>query len=293
VGYHVTILRTQGRTAIPIGIDEIERAVAGRPEFRLTRDVRGEPVVEFADCGNPPPCVWHTDGEWWTKNPDKATIDAMCRLADLLDARVLGDELETYRSSGDRYFHSDDAPPPGKHRRKKPAMRFWVMGVCLILGILAGRCSRRKPSEALESPASSATPVLINGSFDGNSLAPWDCEEGTIVQDGDNPVLEVTLDGGVFGLRQDIQWPGGEQALTLSFRVKAGHASEESPIQLRARLFDQKGNSAIIATRSVAESSKWLEVNTSVQRPDFAPVSFMIESNRGEGSLRIDDVRLE
>lgn len=141
--------------------------------------------------------------------------------------------------------------------------------------------------------ADAAGPLLDNGGFDAKELAPWECAEGKLARDGDNPVLEVEPDGGVFGLSQDVKWTASKKKSTLTFRVKAAQASKDSPIQLRVRLFDKEGNSEIILARSVTEPGKWIAVKGEVARPDFEPVSFMIESNRGEGKLWLDDVALE
>lgn len=142
-------------------------------------------------------------------------------------------------------------------------------------------------------PLAPAGPLLKNGGFDAKEPAPWECEEGKLARDGDNPVLEISLDGGVFGLAQDFQWPAEKGKLTLTFRVKADQATKESPVQLRARLFDKEGNSEIVATATVKESGKWITVKAMVARPDTETVSFLLESNRGQGTLWIDDVALE
>ena len=164
-------------------------------------------------------------------------------------------------------------PDPGRHHDR--GMRLLLSWLGLILA------------------AEGAEPLLKNGNFDAKDLAPWECEEGQLDRDGDNPVLAVTLDGGVFGLSQDFQWPAEIRKSTLTFRVKADQASKKSPVQLRVRLFDKEGNSAIILTKPVQEPGKWIEVKGAVERPDFEPVNFMIESNRGEGRLWLDDVALQ
>ena len=70
MGYHVTILRTSNGEQIPITEDEIVAAIRGSSRFQALKDVNGEPIVEIDTGTHPNPCVWHSDGELWTKNPD-------------------------------------------------------------------------------------------------------------------------------------------------------------------------------------------------------------------------------
>ena len=139
MGYHVTILRTQGKTSLPITEDEIERAAATLPGGRYDRAER----TLRADGGMQ---LWHQDGELWTKNPDVAGLERMIALADALGARVRGDEGETYRSQGDSYIHPDDedahrATAASSDRRRRRERRTWIVRgiVVALLVILAGR----------------------------------------------------------------------------------------------------------------------------------------------------------
>lgn len=147
---------------------------------------------------------------------------------------------------------------------------------------------------ALSHPAL-AGPILRNGGFD-KELTPWTCEEGKIVPDPDkkeNSLLEITLDGGIFGLGQKIKWPANKKELTLSFRVKASVATEQSPVQWRLRISDKEENSALVAGATIKKSGEWLIVTQVIKRPESEPASMMLESNRGEGILWIDDVELK
>lgn len=140
-----------------------------------------------------------------------------------------------------------------------------------------------------------AEPLLLNGGFD-KKLPPWECEEGKIVPDPDkkdNSVLEVELDGGVFGLSQAFKWPAEKKELTLSFRIKASAATKNEPVQWRLRIYDKDQNSALAAGAKIEKSGEWITVKQVIERPESAPVSVMLESNRGEGKLWIDDLKLE
>ncbi len=144
-------------------------------------------------------------------------------------------------------------------------------------------------------PALAAEPLLKNPGFD-KELKPWTCDEGKIVPDPekkDNSLLEITIDGGVFGLGQDIEWPGDKKELTLTFRVKASAATKKSPVQWRLRIYDKAENSALAAGAKIEKSGEWITVKQVIKRPDSEPVSILLESNRGEGKLWIDDLKLE
>lgn len=144
-------------------------------------------------------------------------------------------------------------------------------------------------------PVAAAEPLLKNSGFD-KKLAPWTCEDGKIVPDPDkkeNTLLEVTLDGGVFGLSQEIKWPADQKKLTLSFRIKASAATEKSPVQWRLRIYDKAENSALAAGAKITASGEWITVKKEIERPESEPASIMLETNRGEGTLWIDDLKLE
>lgn len=139
MGYHVTILRTRGKTPLPIAEDEIERAAATLPGWRYDRAER----TLHAEGGLQ---LWFQDGELWTKNPDDAALERMLALAAALGARVRGDEGETYRSLDDTYAHPDDeddrrAAAAATQAWKRKERRIWIVrGVAVaLLAVAAGR----------------------------------------------------------------------------------------------------------------------------------------------------------
>ncbi len=140
-----------------------------------------------------------------------------------------------------------------------------------------------------------ADSILKNSGFD-KELAPWECEEGKLSPDPekeDNQVLRIELEGGVFSLAQDIQWLAEKKKLTLAFRIRASKATAASLVQLRVRIYDKEGNSELADGLIVKKSGVWIDFKSVLERPDFEPVSFTLESNRGEGTLWVDDVTLE
>ena len=153
MGYHVHILRTRGVEKIPITEEEVSRLLSGNPDFRENRDANGEAIVELSCDEESPSCLWFSEGELWTRNPDERTIDAMCKLAALLGGRVRGDELETYRSSTESYCHPDDEAEQVetarinketliRTKRGTFVMNCCIFGTFLVLGLIVATCSR-------------------------------------------------------------------------------------------------------------------------------------------------------
>jgi len=140
----------------------------------------------------------------------------------------------------------------------------------------------------------SAESFLKNSGFDGK-LAPWKCEDGKLAADPENPkntALRLIVDD-VFGLSQKFRWPAGKKQLKFTFRARAETASKVSPIQLRVRLYDAKENSALVSTHRITTAGKWEVIKLTIEKPDLEIISFMLESNRGNSILWLDDVTLE
>lgn len=103
MGYHVTILRSNQGKQLAISLDEAVSAAASIEGWRYTET---PPTFEYR-CAEGTCSLWYQDGELWTKNPDGWCINAMLALAGRLQARVRGDEWETY-DTGRTYLHPDD-----------------------------------------------------------------------------------------------------------------------------------------------------------------------------------------
>lgn len=106
MGYHVTILRTHPGKQIPISLEEAISATRGIDGWRYHES---PPTFEFqAEEGS---CALrYQDGVLWTQNPEAWQLGVMVALANSLDARVRGDEWETYDLAGNAYQHPDDIP---------------------------------------------------------------------------------------------------------------------------------------------------------------------------------------
>src|SRR6185503_10077857 len=106
MGYHVAILRTAAGVPSPILSSELSDATRAVSGWSLTQ---GEtPTLTYSPNGEEIVSLWHTDGELWAKNPSDEGLSAMIALAEQLEARVRGDELETYRTPTSSYVHPDD-----------------------------------------------------------------------------------------------------------------------------------------------------------------------------------------
>ncbi len=109
MGYHVAIVRTDAGQAVPITRDELVRALPAM-NARLDWYQARTPWTELYEPakGDASELLLFEDGELWAKTPSDTFIALMIELADLLGARVRGDELETYRTLDDVYRHPDD-----------------------------------------------------------------------------------------------------------------------------------------------------------------------------------------
>lgn len=111
MGYHLSILRTNGKQNIPIDQMEIESLPGAFPEWQF--DTKQIALVSVDDRDDAP-ALWFTDGQLWTTNPSDETIASMITLANKLGARVRGDEFETYRTVNETYVHPDDMETLGE-----------------------------------------------------------------------------------------------------------------------------------------------------------------------------------
>jgi hypothetical protein len=142
MGYHVAILRSAHGRLLPIELDEA-RAAASDLGWTFT----GTPPTFELRRGEKSCSLWYDHGELWAKNPDPWEIEPMLALATKLEARVRGDEYETYSSPDDTYNHPDDVQLKKEDDarslellRRDPLspekMRYYIIGFFVSLGIL-------------------------------------------------------------------------------------------------------------------------------------------------------------
>lgn len=153
MSYHVAVLRTAGKRKLPIMKEEVAHAVAQVGEMRLVHDPEGKSVVEIIRNGEAIAALALDRGELWAKNPDRETLQSMLSLADILQARVRGDEFETYRTPDEVYEHPDDraekqqAQQAGRDLARRARLNQWVLNVCifgffLLLALIVAHCDK-------------------------------------------------------------------------------------------------------------------------------------------------------
>lgn len=103
MSYHLTILRSANGLQLPITLAEAQAAAGRLPGWRATGDAQ----FEYADARGSL-LLWHGDGELWARLGDAWQLAPMLALAAELDARVRGDEFETYATPEQTYAHPDD-----------------------------------------------------------------------------------------------------------------------------------------------------------------------------------------
>ena len=99
MGYDLHITRADDWSdshANPISAEEWLAVVAADPELKL--DPANGPHFAVWTQGADPEGAWFdwSDGQVFTKNPDRATLATMLRLAERLGAKVQGDDGELY-----------------------------------------------------------------------------------------------------------------------------------------------------------------------------------------------------
>lgn len=135
MSYNVTIIRTGDGKRRPILREEVAGVVESRRELRATDGDGGTLDVTIRSRGEDSPVLVWQDGEVWTRNPSVETLQLMIDLATQLDARVRGDELETYRTPAESYVHPDDAGlvRQVKAATKRSIVRHRLMGFLPVL----------------------------------------------------------------------------------------------------------------------------------------------------------------
>lgn len=141
MGYHVAILRTRNGQRIPITENEVDSLVASLSGSRIKLDERNKNVLNVVIAKDGKDVSWlaFQDGRLWTKNPEENEIQVMIDIAKQLDARVRGDEFETFRTPTETFPHPDDrldiqrAEESAKRLRKTARSKQLRLNLALIL----------------------------------------------------------------------------------------------------------------------------------------------------------------
>lgn len=157
-----------------------------------------------------------------------------------------------------------------------------------------GRDPRNPRSLGRAAPARRSPNLLANGDFSAG-LAHWELSgKGAVVDDPEqpgNPVLRIQRVEDLFGLSHALTVPDGTQRLTLHVRVMATAATEDEPIGLRLRIYDEDRNSAFTMW-TISQGGTWIEITETISDLPSRPVSVGLENNRGSGDLLIDDLEI-
>lgn len=156
MGYHVTILRTKNGKQESISVAEVQKALTSLSKFKLR-----SASAPWKDCyeisfpaskGEDHVLLWKK-GEIWTKNPDDEALQGMIDLSEKLNARVRGDEFETYRTPEESYEHPDDLAAIKDSqqlteklirtsKRKQWLLNVIIFGSFILLGLLVSYFSK-------------------------------------------------------------------------------------------------------------------------------------------------------
>jgi len=154
MSYHVTIVRTKGRLQEAISKDEVLALAASRDDLVLNEAEGGKLYISIAQKGASSPILVWQQGEIWTKTPDDETLQLMIDLARGLNARVRGEELETYSTPDHTYLHPDDIETSEKAtqytrllvrqtRRRRWVVHGLIFGIMVLLGLVVAYLERR------------------------------------------------------------------------------------------------------------------------------------------------------
>ena len=141
MSYHLTILRTAQGNRVPIPLDDVRRAAQESGDWAFSES---PPALELKH-GGAEFVLWYEEGELWTSSPEREALAPMLALATRLQARVRGDEYETYATPDQTYEHPDDVVMRSRDEalslemlRRDPLgpqrMRLYIIGFFAVLG---------------------------------------------------------------------------------------------------------------------------------------------------------------
>ena len=151
MSYLVSILRTDEKKELSISQRELLDLVS--KEDRLSVIKSGSESIELALAfhGEESVLLVWQKGRVWTKNPSAQTITYMISIAGKLEARVRGDEFETYTSAEETYIHPFDQKELFKLRgkyhvdekgnSKRLVYSVLVLSLFFFMGFLMSKCS--------------------------------------------------------------------------------------------------------------------------------------------------------
>jgi hypothetical protein len=126
-----------------IALDEVRAAASKLDGWTLDES---QHILEFTSS-NGFVTLRHDDGVLWTSHSEAWQIEPLLAFAELLGARVRGDEFETYLSAETTFFHADDVQLReeseaesnlliSNNKRQDKLIRNVIVGCFVLLGAL-------------------------------------------------------------------------------------------------------------------------------------------------------------
>ncbi|BFM17607.1 hypothetical protein R50073_37900 [Maricurvus nonylphenolicus] len=138
MGYHVNLIRSSTNSVFTDKeLEEAFKSLAGYA-FRIS----GNLVSVLNEISGNKFSVSYYDGRVWAVNPTQETLEFLVRLADSLNARVRGDNLETYNADGTSFYHYEDSKiikevdGVEKHSKFKVYVRKYLLNFILFTLLL-------------------------------------------------------------------------------------------------------------------------------------------------------------
>ncbi|QNA90618.1 hypothetical protein G4G28_22720 [Massilia sp. Dwa41.01b] len=142
MGYHLTILRSSHGKQLPISLDEARAAA-----LELGWEYTDTPPTFSLTVPEGTVQLWHDDHALWTKNPEEWGMTPLVEFANALQARVRGEEFESYGANGEVCQHPDDVLLKqeaeqasgallAQSRREQQRIRNVFVGFFIVLGVL-------------------------------------------------------------------------------------------------------------------------------------------------------------
>ena len=103
MGYHLNLIKNDGKSFI---LNEIKTALHNNTDFELQE--KGKVVKIFSKEEENDLVAFYHNGMIWSEKYSEEQIIFLLKLSNALDARVRGDEYETYETSTKTFIHPDD-----------------------------------------------------------------------------------------------------------------------------------------------------------------------------------------
>ncbi len=132
-GYHLSIVRTKSEgEEIPIERDEVLDLVKKLDALEVYKSSDDDLDLIYKLPGDRVIYLFWAPGDLWIEDTEedeqvtRETVEKLVQLARHFNARVRGEELETYRSFDDTYVHPHDAKLIEFYKNAYPRWKNWL-----------------------------------------------------------------------------------------------------------------------------------------------------------------------